>query len=327
MSPVHWTDMWRLIRAIWMRPSGKTIGTFFSPLFGNRNMHDCFQPAFDALYCQAARDFPAELLFKKRDRRSLKQLPRAYFLNNGMGSLLDDLSANLDIRLNCTVTKIDYQNNTNEFAQSNASGVYIIYGEKRDPDGNAAPFSMQCRRLVFALPPDATMRLLRPLLVQILDPHTLSGLQLPNIAQNQIASFSIAYKVNDEGGINKESGVVGLHQPFYSAIFARRSKNAPKNIDGATFHFKDAGISAENALNVACDALQCSPANVIQFEKKINRLPAMRPEHLPRIRQLDAILPESLALIGNYFGGFSLEDCVERSNKVFNRWISQKTII
>jgi len=53
---------------------------------------------------------------------------------------------------------------------------------------------------------------------------------------------------------------------------------------------------------------------------KINRLPAPDMGHHALIETLDTSLADQpLALIGNYFDGVAVEDCLERVEKEFSR--------
>lgn len=295
-SVLHWMDLWRTPRFFLHSRHNKSLGEFFTPIVGKRNMRDCLEPAFDALYCQPAYDYPAELLFKRRDRKTLRHLPKAFFLSGGMSALVANLSDGIDFRLNHSVDRITHEG---DYYQ-----VYRPSCEKPD---------FQCKHLVLAVPIHEAIRLL----------HSLNEPdipQLPDVTPCTSLAFSVLYRTHKP---ETESGLIGYKQPFYSAIFARRGPTAQHDLDGVTFHFRQPDISDERALQIICGVLRISIDQVLQTQKKINRLPALRPPHLPIIRYLRQHSHPNIMLIGNYFDGFSMEDCLGRSHEAFNQWFDK----
>ncbi len=62
------------VRMLGLIKTGRTVAEYYGHIVGRRNYAAVFEPAFDAVICQPAGEFPADSLFQPRPRR--KDVPR-----------------------------------------------------------------------------------------------------------------------------------------------------------------------------------------------------------------------------------------------------------
>jgi len=117
------------------------------------------------------------------------------------------------------------------------------------------------------------------------------------------------------------AGIIAADGDFYSAV--SRDIVAHPNLRGITFHFKPGVLNDEEKLQRICTVLNVQ-ADALQYVfHKTNRLPAPDMGHHRVIEALDASLKgQDLALVGNYFNGVAVEDCLERVESELARLLS-----
>lgn len=71
--------------AFFLKREGKTVEEFFSAVVGKNNFKNTVQNAINAVICQDSREFPADLIFKKRKRN--KSFPRSFAFKNGLSTI------------------------------------------------------------------------------------------------------------------------------------------------------------------------------------------------------------------------------------------------
>ena len=276
------------------KPQGQSLSAFFMAILGKKNYQQLFGPAFDALYCQPSCDYPAELLFKKRDRKKLGHLPKGFFYEAGMSSVIQNVADGVAYRLNQTVSDIQYKNRQ-----------YIIHLRHQEKP-------LTCDKLVIATQPSEAMRLL----------SGIEGMaETVEIPEYRVMSLSMLYQGDN---FSTDAGLIGWHCPVFSAVFAKRLPAAPDHRHGVTLHYRDSTISDQAAIEIAANILGIEPSAILNTWRKENALPALRPSHLPAIREFCSHLPATLSLLGNYFDGFSIEDCINRSKKEAARLCSAR---
>ncbi len=116
------------------------------------------------------------------------------------------------------------------------------------------------------------------------------------------------------------AGLLGRGEPFYSMV--SRDTVPDAHWRGFTFHFRPGVLGEEQKLERVAQVLGIDQAllesgNVVS---KLNQLPALRVGHGERAKELNqALAGHRLALVGNYFSGVAIEDCVTRSRTEFER--------
>jgi len=282
------THAWRIFA---LKKQHKSIADYYTSLVGGRNYHDVFQHAFAAVLCQPASDVPADMLFRKRPRD--KSITRSYTFAGGLSDVIHALEKTLDIQKDQQIQSIGYEDSGDgRYAVSTTDTVY------------------HAKFLVCATPALAASRLLH-------DVHTDIADQLAWVNEVEIESVAVAI---DAAALSVEAiaGVIAVDGAFYSAV--SRDYLAHPSLRGFTFHFKPGLRSKEEKIQCICDVLKLDATDLQFVVHHTNRLPAPDMGHHALTDALDAALVDMpLALIGNYFDGVAVEDCLERVEKELAR--------
>ncbi|MEY3219651.1 MAG: hypothetical protein RIT27_1008 [Pseudomonadota bacterium] len=267
----------------------KTVKEYYQTLVGKRNYQDVFQHAFNAVICQDAQHFPADLLFRKKPQR--KEIARSFIFPNGIQTLPNKIAENIDCY-------------TEQHIQSISQDQNKLFEIKTDQE------TFQAKYLVIATPVNVAATLLENIAPQM-------GEMLKEIPISTVESFAV--KVPKEMvKLKPFAGLIGAEENFYSVV-SRDTLNDEK-YRGFTFHFKAARCDEKAKLQTISTVLNISVDQILEKTSTINQLPALRPEHNRLIQQVEKLLQnQPLALIGNYFQGVSMEDCASRSFAEFNR--------
>jgi protoporphyrinogen/coproporphyrinogen III oxidase len=267
---------------------GKTVKEYYQPLVGENNYRDVFQHAFNAVICQNAQEFPAELLFRKKLKR--KTAHRSFIFPNGIQTLPNTIAQHLDCRFEQQIQHIDFNEDLFE-VKTNAN-------------------TFQSKYLVIATPVEASAMLLEK-------PFPTISSALKQIPLSTAESFAV--KVPKEIiKLKPFAGLVGVEEDFYSVVSRDTLPN--EQFRGFTFHFKAGRLSEEEKLQKVAKILDISEEQILEKSIKINKLPALKLEHGEIIEKTNKLLEnQRLAISGNYWNGVSLEDCASRSLAEFNR--------
>ena len=279
-------------RLLGLSKTGRSVTDYFGHIVGPHNYAAVFEPAFSAVICQPAGEFPADSLFNARPRR--KDVPRGFTLSSGLQTLAEILAEQPGVRI--------------EFGQPvqevRREGDALIVRTERD--------DYTARSLCLATPVAVAAHLLQtgfPALAERLAEISTAEVETVGIAVPQSALK-----------LPPVAGLIGRNQAFYSAV--SRDTVPDKRYRGFTFHFRPALLDEAGqrdciarTLDLPREAL--ATTNVVS---KTNQLPALRVGHGERTRDVDRMLAGTrLALTGNYFTGVAIEDCVIRSRQEWVR--------
>ena len=279
-------------RLIGVKKTGRSVADYFGPIVGRRNYAAVFEPAFSAVICQPADNFPADVLFRSRLRR--KDIPRGFTLPGGLQTIADNLSQQPGIMVELGQTAREIWRTGKHFT------VYT--------DGS----EYTARALCLATPVAVVAELLQA--------------EFPNLA-DLLARIQTAMTETVGVAVHAEAlrlpplaGLIGRNEVFYSAV--SRDIVPDPAYRGFTFHFRpgvldEAGKWARMGTVLGLPRTAFGPEYTVT---KTNQLPALRVDHDTVIRAVDHALAGShLALTGNYFTGVAIEDCVTRSLGEFAR--------
>ncbi|MDG4559507.1 MAG: FAD-dependent oxidoreductase [Candidatus Contendobacter sp.] len=279
----------RLLRA---KKAGHSVADCYGRIVGPRNYAAVFEPAFDAVICQPAAEFPADSLFRPRPRR--KDVPRGFTLPGGLQTVADILAGQPDIHV--------------EFGQT-AREIWRAGGnfQVRTDQGEYA-----ARALCLATPVAVAAELLRTEFPDL-------AAALARIRTAAVESVGVALPA-DGVALPLVAGLIGRNETFYSAV--SRDTAPDTRHRGFTFHFRPGVLDDEGKLNRIAQVLNV-PRDTFDagnVAMRTNRLPALRVGHGEWMGAVDRALAGSrLALTGNYFAGVAIEDCVTRSRREFER--------
>lgn len=288
-SQLHFSELLLApFRLLGWKKTGRSVADYFGRIVGPRNYATVFEPAFNAVICQPAGEFPAECLFNPRPRR--KDFPRSFTLAGGLQTIADVLAKDLLVQYGQTVQAI----------QQTAEGFSIA-----TDDGE-----YHARALCLATPVAEAARLLQT------DFPELSAA----LAQIQTAWVESVGVVVPKASLKLPpvAGLIGRNAAFYSAV--SRDTVPDPAWRGLTFHFRPGALDEAGKLDCIAQTLGLPRQELTNVVSKTNQLPALRVGQSDLIGVVDrALAGTRLALTGNYFTGVAIEDCVSRSRTEWER--------
>lgn len=271
--------------------AGQSVAAYYSAIAGPGNYRRVFGPAFNAVICQPADDFPAELLFRVKPRR--KEVSRSFTLPGGLQTITDTLAGNPGLTV-LTGQEVGAVSRAGDGFQVVTAAGQQYTGEYLTLATSVAAAS----RLLAALLPEAAT-----LLAQVRTARVESlGVIVPKAALR----------------LPPLGGVIAVDDEFFSVV--SRDPVPHPNYRGFTFHFKPGRGSREAKVDRIRQVLGIQPQEFIDIYQQDNSLPALTSGHAGLIEAVDQQLQgQRLALTGNYFSGVSIEECVSRSRLEFAR--------
>ena len=278
------SHVWRMFS---LSKDDKSVADYYGSLMGPKNYTGVFQHALAAVLCQPVDDVPADMLFRKRPKD--KSVTRSYTFAGGLSDIIQALQNQLMVKTSQHIQSIQYDDHYN-----------IVTDDA----------SYHCDRLVCATPALAASCLLR-------QAHPDIAAQLGWVNEVEIESVGVVIDKADLS-LDALAGVIAIDGDFYSAV-SRDFMHHPK-LRGFTFHFKPSRLNQDEKLQCICNVLGVTAVALLHVFNKINRLPAPNMGHHAFVETLDLSLEgKALALVGNYFDGVAVEDCLERVEKEFSR--------
>ncbi|MDG4553813.1 MAG: FAD-dependent oxidoreductase [Candidatus Competibacter sp.] len=279
-------------RMLGLIKTGRTVADYYGHIVGRRNYTAVFEPAFNAVICQPAGEFPADSLFQPRPRR--KDAPRSFTLPGGLQTIADTLAGPTGIPVELGRNAREIRRDGEGFVVRTDRGEY------------------SARALCLATPVAAATELLR---VPFPD---IAG-RLAEIETARVESVGIALPAA-RLPLPPVAGLIGRDESFYSAV--SRDTVPDAHWRGFTFHFRPGVLGEEEKVERIAQVLGIDRALLESGHMafKLNQLPVLRVGHSERAEVLNpALAGNRLALIGNYFSGVAIEDCVTRSRAEFER--------
>ena len=279
-------------RLLGLIKTGRTVAEYYGHIVGRRNYAAVFEPAFSAVICQPAGEFPADSLFRPRPR--CKHVPRGFTLPGGLQTITDTLAGQAGIQ-------VEQGEAAREIRR--AGEGFIVRTDRGD---------YAARALCLATPVAAAAELLRPAFPAI-------AARLAEVGAATVESVGVALP-KARLSLPPLAGLIGRDEAFYSVV--SRDTVPDPGYRGFTFHFRPGGLDEEGKLNRIAQVLNVPRAalGADNVATRINQLPALRVGHGERAEEVDRELAGTrLALTGNYFTGVAIEDCVTRSRQEFER--------
>jgi len=284
-SRLNLLELLGVLPRLWTRSkAGRSAEDYYGGIIGRRNYAQVLGPALDAVVCQPAGEFPADALFRKKPRR--KEIVRSYTGPAGLQSLVDGITAGLEIRTQARVTAIE--------AAGEGYRIVLAGGE-----------SIAASRLALAVAPDVAAKLLQPIMPELAS-------RLDEIAMVEIESQAVLLRAGDLA-LPPLAGIIGRDDDFYSAV--SRDLVPDPSYRAFTFHFRPNRLDEAGRLRRIREVLGVETDAILSHVGCRNRLPALRLGHAERIAWIDGRLRDlPLGLTGNWFQGVSIEDSLVRSS-------------
>lgn len=275
--------LFSLPRMFGAKMDGETVESYYSKIVGKGNFDRAIAPMFNAVICQRANDFPADMLFKKRERR--KEVLKKFGLPGGLQSITDAIAAEaaIETATGKEINGIDFSSNVFQVTAADGS-------------------SLEGKRLALAVHSEAAAALLQKSFPQI-------AKKLSALKAEKVETLGVIIK-KEETRIGPIAALAAADDIFYS--FVSRDTFPDPVYRGFAFHFK-AGSGSRNArLDRIAQVL--GTRNFEQIATAEHVIPSLRLGHKETIAEIDSLLAGTpLLLTGNYFTGLAIEDCVSRS--------------
>ena len=271
--------------------TGKTVKEYFEPIVGKSNYIPLFSNLFRAVISQDADEYPADIFLKKREVR-LKDFPRKYTFQEGLQSFLDQIIAK---------NKFTIQYGTSVNTISSTDGVITV-------DAGSATYLT--RKIAVATDAQTASRLIRNL-----NPHAAEILSDVELSQSETLSIVIS---KDKLDLKKIAGIIPMGNEFTSVV--SRDTVDDEEYRAMVFHFEEAKQTTDEQLETACKVLNIDKSDVLYHSQAKHILPALKVKNVGLTEQIDKLAEKNIYLLGNYYLGLSLEDCVHRSHSEYERY-------
>lgn len=282
--------------------TGKTVQEYFSGLMGKYNYEKIGHYMFRAVLCQKPDDFPSELVLKSRKVKKNKMYPSKYYFRYGMQSIVDKLlkHQNIQIMTNSTIKDIDYQPGDNTVIAKLAND-----------------FTVSAKSICIATDV-ANAKNIASNMLGDKEPEIANFMDKLDFAKCK----TIVYRT-EKATIEPFSYTITDDEQIFSIVstdarqFTQQSKyrffatHTTLNSDEEHIHEKVSQI------------LGTTKEDVVKVKEHIHILPTLTIDDVEHVKNLDSTLNQkrNLYIVGNYFYGMSIEDCVQRAIIESDRFI------
>ena len=274
-----------------LKKTGLSVSSYYSKVVGERNYQEVIRHFFNAVPSQPADDFPADMMFKSREKR--KDMLKNYTFKNGMQSVARAISAKsgLNIFTSQDVNSVLYKDGLYEI-RSSGGGEY------------------SAKTLVIATPSSVASTLLKGV-----NPDIAS--HLGQLKAALVDSVGVIVR-KEHVKLKPVAAIISPNDVFFSVV--SRDTVPDENYRGFVFHFKE-GLDEKIKRSRITEVLGVGFSKIEHTESKHNTVPTLKLDHHQWLEKTDALLKgkKNLLLTGNYFGGMAIEDCVIRSKNEFAR--------
>lgn len=281
-------------KALAIKKEGETVKSYYGSILGKRNFQRVFSALFSAVPSQNADGFPADALFKKRERR--KDIIKHYTMKKGLESIVNTIADQEEIEIK--------------------NGVEISTVEQLDTGflikTNHGDFVADKLAICTSLPSI-------PILLATIAPEIVQ--KTSKIPWKKVESMGIIVR-KDAMDLKPFAGLVPINGEYFSAV--SRDTVVDENYRGFTFHFKPDVMSREEKKDIVSLVLNIDITKALKIHEKINIVPSLQLGHYDKVREIDGLLTgKNIFLSGNYFAGLSIEDCVSRSKSEVGRMVGK----
>ena len=274
-----------------LKKDGLSVRSYYSKIVGERNYKEVIRHFFNAVPSQQTDDFPADMMFKSREKR--KDVFKNYTFKNGLQSVARAISAKsgLNVFTSQDVTSVLYKD-----------GLYEI----RSAGGG----EYSAKTVVIATPSSVTSRLLREI-----EPALAS--HLGQLKAADVDSVGVIVR-KENVKLKPVAAIISPDDVFFSVV--SRDTVPDDNYRGFVFHFQP-GLDEKTKRSRITEVLGVSFSKIEHTEAKHNIVPTLQLNHHQWLEKTDQLLKgkKGVLLTGNYFGGMAIEDCVSRSKSEFAR--------
>lgn len=267
------------------KKEGESMESYYSGILGKKNYSRVFGPVFNAIISQDAAGFPADALFKKREKR--RDVMKSYTFTKGLQTVTDALSVEPGLKVlpGREVESMEFKD-----------GVFIT---------TSGGIRYESRFAAVACPPPSASTILAGSFPDL-------STHLSRITSGMVETVGVALH-KDETDMPPVAGIIAADDIFLSAV----SRDVVKDdrFRGLAFHFRPGRAGRDEKLARIAAVLKVKPENLTRVAyKDDNSVPSLTVGHSRWVAEADRLVAGSpLLLAGNYFSGVAIEDCVVRS--------------
>jgi UDP-galactopyranose mutase len=281
-----------LPRMIGAKKEGKTVEEFYGRIVGKGNYAKVLGPMLSAVPSQCADGFPAGMLFKMRDTRR-QDFPRSFTLAGGLQAAADALAR----RSGVTV----------------ATGSAAAAIEAAGPGWTVVTESGERHEagvVAVATPPSATAGVLGSVAPGV-------AAQASRVKEAVVETLGVAVRAAKVSRIPVSMFLVPKKDVFHSIV--TRDSVPDAEWRSFSFHFRP-GLSPGQRLDRAAQVLGLHREDLEEVAPKRTVLPSPALGHETIVAEIDRqSAGRKLCVLGNWFAGLSIEDCVDRSLSEWKR--------
>ncbi|NDV79566.1 NAD(P)/FAD-dependent oxidoreductase [Dysgonomonas sp. 511] len=281
-------------KVFFAKKENKTVKEYFSKIVGRTNYDKLFRYLFRAVISQNADNYPAQMFLKRRNGR-FKEFPRKYTFTKGISSFIDAIieKDGLQVVASSTVESIEKL----------ADGYKLTMAQGEE---------YQATNIALATDPQTSAKLLADI-----EP-ALSGL-LATIPLYHTESLNVVVP-KDRLDMDAIAGIISLSDDFHSAV--SRDLVEDDKVRSFTFHFRKGEKADDEKYRIILNVLNILPADIQEANEVKHILPSLEIQHIGMAgKVVQARRHDDIFILGNYFYGLSIEDCINRSH---DEWLRYK---
>ncbi|TCD47868.1 FAD-dependent oxidoreductase [Chlorobium sp. N1] len=274
-----------------LKKDGESVRSYYEKIVGKRNYDEVIRHFFNAVPSQPTDDFPADMMFKSREKR--KDVLKNYTFREGLQSVARAIAARPEVTVAVSSEAVGVRREGDRYVVRTAGG-----------EEHAAA------KLVLAAPSAVSSKLLAGA-----DPELSAHLSTLRAAE--VDSVGVVLK-KDALSLKPVAALISPGDVFFSAV--SRDTVPDDDYRGFSFHFRP-GLDDKLKKQRITEVLGVPMSKIEHVHVKTNTVPSLRLGHHEWLGKTDALLAsrKGLALSGNYFGGMAIEDCVSRSKSECER--------
>lgn len=280
----------RVPRWLSAKKEGATVREYYGHFVGASNYERVLGPILSAVPSQSADEFPADLLFKKRPRR--EDVRRSFTFDRGATTLVEVALEDpaIEVRTSAAVRRVEPEGDG--FAITLADGSRV-----------------RANDLALAVSPRVAALLCKDLDAEL-------ALACEEFEETSIETIGVVLP-KERVALPAATFFIPTADLFHSIV--TRDVVPHDSLRAFTFHFR-VDSTREARLARISQLLGVSARELDVVHETSQVLPSPRLGHTERVARIDARLASKrLALTGNWFGGLSIEDCVQRSRAEWRR--------
>ncbi len=287
-----WAELARsLPRMFTVKKEGQTVYSYYASIVGRRNYGQVLGPMLSAVPSQSADAFPAAMLFKSRSFRR-KDFPRSFTVQGGLTSVAEALARQPRITVR---------------AATGARAVEVAGG--RNAVVTEAGERLEAAVVALATPPGSAAALLRGALPEL-------ATQVARVKEATVDTVGFAVRAA-KVDLPASTFLVPREDLFQSVV--TRDPVPDRDWRGFAFHFRP-GLTADARLERALHVLRLRREDLADVTERRTVLPSPVLGHEQVVAEVVRLTAGTrLAVVGNWFAGLSIEDCVDRARSEWAR--------